>query len=401
MVTTRSKRVLSEISPNAIADPSPKRKKTSTHCNDQEQEDRSHSETKAQENRNSEIDKTAKIDRNAPPTTFVCLCGNGVKHKCRISPQCMCMRYADANPGHPFCVTKQGEDLFRAWRVEQVKRDAEAFGVMAYTDYSGYGTAEVVGNMLHAFDQVINTKETDAWSIWAHIEGMARFLSQDNWKFYHIDDAEANGKRVMLIGTALLTALDHLVAAGLLGHDSPIRSIGFVIGLFLEFVVAYEETCESNEDGWRFVVVRRVDAFGIKISGLKAAEQIAEGLREITREEEEAEQEEKEKKGQRDETSSDSDNSDPQKDENNLPNFVNAYKPDTAPDSEVRSWDAWNWEQEVKFYTVWHGIDGKIDGTQYDLTLAENFESEDDDEVDSVDTNVVEGETGSEVEVLD
>lgn len=151
----------------------------------------------------------------------------------------------------------------------------------------------------------------------------------------------------MLIGTALLTALDHLVAAGLLGHDSPIRSIGFVIGLFLEFVVAYEETCESNEDGWRFVVVRRVDAFGIKISGLKAAEQIAEGLREITREEEEAEQEEKEKKGQRDETSSDSDNSDPQKDENNLPNFVNAYKPDTAPDSEVRSWDAWNWEQEV------------------------------------------------------
>ena len=60
----------------------------------------------------------------------------------------MCMRYADANPGHPFCVTKQGEDLFRAWRVEQVKRDAEAFGVMAYTDYSGYGTAEVVGNMV-------------------------------------------------------------------------------------------------------------------------------------------------------------------------------------------------------------------------------------------------------------
>ncbi|CAO1605284.1 hypothetical protein XANCAGTX0491_008805 [Xanthoria calcicola] len=400
MVTTRSKRVLSEISPNAIADPSPKRKKTSTHCNDQEQEDRSHSETKAQENRNSEIDKTAKIDRNAPPTTFVCLCGNGVKHKCRISPKCMCMRYADANPGHPFCVTKQGEDLFRAWRVEQVKRDAEAFGVMAYTDYSGYGTAEVVGNMLHAFDQVINTKETDAWSIWAHIEGMARFLSQDNWKFYHIDDAEANGKRVMLIGTALLTALDHLVAAGLLGHDSPIRSIGFVIGLFLEFVVAYEETCESNEDGWRFVVVRRVDAFGIKISGLKAAEQIAEGLREITREEEEAEQEEKEKKGQRDETSSDSDNSDLQKDENNLPNFVNAYKPDTAPDSEVRSWDAWNWDQEVKIYTVWHGIDGKIEGTQYDLTLAENFES-DDDEVDSVDSDVVEGETGSEVEVLD
>ncbi|KAI4096378.1 MAG: hypothetical protein LQ339_006966 [Xanthoria mediterranea] len=397
MVTTRSKRFLSEISPNAIADPSPKRKKTSTHFSDQEEEVvRSHSEEK----RNSEINKTAKIDRTAPPTTFVCLCGNGVKHKCRISPKCMCMRYADANPGHPLFVTKGGEDLFRAWRVEQVKRDAEAFGVMAYTDYSGYGTAEVVGNMLHAFDQVINTKETDAWIIWAHIEGMARFLSQDNWKFYHIDDAEGNGKRVMLIGTALLTALDHLTAAGLLRHDSAIRNIGFVIGLFLEFVVTYEETCEGNEDGWRFVVVLRLDAFGIKISGLKAAEQIAEGLREITREVEEAEADEVEKE-QRDETSSDLDDKDngPQKD-GNEPNFVNAYKPDSAPDSEVRSWDAWSWEQEVKIYTVWHGIDGKIDGKQYDLTLAENYESEDD-EVDSVDSDVVESETGPEVEVLD
>lgn len=152
----------------------------------------------------------------------------------------------------------------------------------------------------------------------------------------------------MLIGTALLTALDHLTAAGLLRHDSAIRNIGFVIGLFLEFVVTYEETCEGNEDGWRFVVVLRLDAFGIKISGLKAAEQIAEGLREITREVEEAEADEVEKE-QRDETSSDLDDKDngPQKD-GNEPNFVNAYKPDSAPDSEVRSWDAWSWEQEVR-----------------------------------------------------
>lgn len=154
----------------------------------------------------------------------------------------------------------------------------------------------------------------------------------------------------MLIGTALLTALDHLVAAGLLGHDSPIRSIGFVIGLLLEFVVAYEETCESNEDGWRFVVVRRVDEFDIKMSGLKGAERIVQGLRRIAREEEaeQEEEEEEKKKEQRDETSSDSEkNNGPQKD-GNKPNFVNAYKPDSAPDSELRSWDAWNWEQEVR-----------------------------------------------------
>ena len=155
----------------------------------------------------------------------------------------------------------------------------------------------------------------------------------------------------MLIGTALLTALDHLTAAGLLGTDSAIPNIGFVIGLFLEFVVTYEETCEGNEDGWRFVVVSRVDAFGVKVRGIKGAEKIAEGLRQITREEEAEEEAEDEEVEQRDETSSDlnnnnNNNNGPQK-AGNKPNFVNVYKPDTAPDSELRSWDAWDWEQEV------------------------------------------------------
>ena len=31
----------------------------------------------------------------------------------------------------------------------------------------------------------------------------------------------------------------------------------------------------------------------------------------------------------------------------------------------------------MRIYTVWHGIDGKIEGNQYDLTLAKNYESDD------------------------
>ncbi|KAI4256995.1 MAG: hypothetical protein L6R42_005907 [Xanthoria sp. 1 TBL-2021] len=209
---------------------------------------------------------------------------------------------------------------------------------------------------------------------------MARFLSQDNWKFYHIDDAEANRKRVMLIGTAILTTIDHLVDAELFGPNSAIRNVGFIIGLFFEFVVAYEETCESIEDGWRFVVVRKLDEFDIKIRGLKGAERIAEGLREIALEEEAMDQAEKE---EQQEAEKDSHDPNPQNDKTDIPpstpfpNFVNAYKPDIAADSEFRSWDAWDWEQEVRIYTVWHGIDGKIEGNQYDLTLAENYESDD------------------------
>ena len=164
----------------------------------------------------------------------------------------------------------------------------------------------------------------------------------------------------MLIGTAILTTIDHLITAEFFGPDSAIRNLGFIIGLFLEFVVAYEETCESIEDGWRFVVVRKLDEFGIKIGGLKGAERIAEGLREIALEEEAMDQAEKE---EQQEAEKDSHNPNPQNDKTDIPpstpfpNFVNAYKPGIAADSEFRSWDAWDWEQEVRtsnFYPHTH-----------------------------------------------
>ena len=60
----------------------------------------------------------------------------------------MCMRYYDTNPGHLCVVTKRGEDLSRQWRVEQIKRNADAFNVITYNDYSGYGIGEVVENMV-------------------------------------------------------------------------------------------------------------------------------------------------------------------------------------------------------------------------------------------------------------
>ena len=49
---------------------------------------------------------------------------------------------------HPFCITKRGEDLYRCWRFEQVKRDAEVFGVVGDVEFTGYGTREVVENIV-------------------------------------------------------------------------------------------------------------------------------------------------------------------------------------------------------------------------------------------------------------
>ena len=37
---------------------------------------------------------------------------------------------------------------------------------------------------LCAFDEAVSSENKNVWTIWAQIEGMARFLSQDNWRWY-------------------------------------------------------------------------------------------------------------------------------------------------------------------------------------------------------------------------
>lgn len=84
-----------------------------------------------------------------------------------------------------------------------------------------------------------------------------------------IDDSEGNAKRMMLIGTALLTTIDVLISQGLFtNNSSKIRNIGLILSLFLEFAEDEGEIPSCNEDGWNAVVVEKADAHGVTIEGL-------------------------------------------------------------------------------------------------------------------------------------
>ncbi|KAL9595380.1 MAG: hypothetical protein Q9219_006482 [cf. Caloplaca sp. 3 TL-2023] len=341
---------------------------------------------------------TTKAKLEGDPKTWLCLCRKGVKHECSITKKCMCRRFADANPKHTLLITRNGERLFQEWFIDQMKRDADFMGAMAYNDFSGYGAAEVVDNMLSTFNGVIKHEPKDIWSVWAHIEGMARFLSQDNYKWYHIDDAEGNAKRVMLLGTATLTAVDLLIDQGLFSQNSQMRNLGLMLGLVLQFAVEFEETCSCNEDGWRKVLVRKLDQHKVQIDSTaiqaKDLAPIREDLaQEAVDEEEENEGEEsketaEEKKG-REQAAAAMDTSKP---DDQQSNHVLAYKPKPFnptgfyTDGEVRRlWDVWNWDDELAAYTQYHGRDGKIGGSHYDLTVpgsedSANGEEEEDEE---------------------
>ncbi|KAG7007300.1 hypothetical protein G7Y79_00010g028010 [Physcia stellaris] len=89
---------------------------------------------------NVEKSQTAKADASTDRR-------KGALQMYRITPTCMSMRYPDVDWGQSFAVTKRGEDLSRQWCKQQRVHDAEAFEVIAYTDYGGYGTGETVESM--------------------------------------------------------------------------------------------------------------------------------------------------------------------------------------------------------------------------------------------------------------
>ena len=95
-----------------------------------------------------------------------------------------------------------------------------------------------------------------------------------------IDDSEGNAKRMMLIGTALLTTIDFLIAQGLFTNtSSKIRNLGLVLSLFLQFAEDEGEIPSCNEDGWNAVVVEKADAHGVTIQGLVGSYELVQSIR--------------------------------------------------------------------------------------------------------------------------
>lgn len=160
-------------------------------------------------------------------------------------------------------------------------------------------------------------------------------VNQANILFSDIDDSESNAKRVMLIGTAILTTIDYLVDAR---PDGDIRNFGFILGLFLEFVVHFEEACEANENGWRFVALKKADRHAVVIRGYDKLDMMVQNIRmEMNTSDNEDE-----------ELSEDDDASEA----GDRPNFLRAYKsapyhPERRSPGVTRSWTTWDWKQEV------------------------------------------------------
>ena len=80
----------------------------------------------------------------------------------------------------------------------------------------------------------------------------------------------------MLIGTALLSAVDVLISHNLFhsSNNTVVRNIGLILCHYINFGHLWAERCRNNEAGWMGVVISKAQAHGVRIEGFYGMEEI-------------------------------------------------------------------------------------------------------------------------------
>ncbi|KAK0509296.1 hypothetical protein JMJ35_008667 [Cladonia borealis] len=328
-------------------------------------------------------DKDGRVSRNADGKTWICICrpasetakeqdldpdDEDTVDTCGGGKKCLCFRAADDHPEHKWIVTKKGFELMKKWMVQADKRDPDLFDMHIFEDFYGYGICELIENMFLAFDKEHGKKTQDPVAMWSIMESMALFFMNCDLMTWHmISDSEGNAKRMMLIGTALLTTIDVLISHGLFTNTSPkIRNLGLILSLFLQFAGDVETEC--NEHGWKHVIWQKADAHDVTIEGLVRSQELVQSIRDIDY----------------------ASNISEEEDLNEMdPEDLAMYMSDRYESrhtcvelGEKRSWKQYDWDIELEAYRITqafkvgdNGTDFDVDdigGNYYDLTAKRN-----------------------------
>ncbi|KAL8928870.1 MAG: hypothetical protein Q9208_001648 [Pyrenodesmia sp. 3 TL-2023] len=245
-----------------------------------------------------EDDMTKRVKEeahDADGNTWICVCRSKadmrrehpeVGDKTEYHPwcwsNCVCSRFANRNREHKWIFTKKGMNVCRDGLDQAKSRDQEIMGVFVFDRWNSYAVCEVVENMLAAFNKAV--KSPDDWfTVLAHTEGLGRFLQflESDFAYYYDNDREGNAKRLMLIGTALLSAIDVLKSHSLFNaiYNTEIRNIGLVLCHYLQFAYDQRETPRLNEAGWTRLVIRRAEEHGIRIEDFYGIEKVISALK--------------------------------------------------------------------------------------------------------------------------
>ncbi|KAF2501769.1 hypothetical protein BU16DRAFT_207772 [Lophium mytilinum] len=185
-------------------------------------------------------------------------------------------------------VTKMANYLVNTYKDEAACRDPDNFDMYIDMYFAGYGLQEVIENQLVAFHEEYKKENCDPHRLFVRMEAMAIWLfTSDLCYWTGLDDGARVSATMDIIGRALLTSLNALERADLLGPFSKVKNIPMVLSMFLDFADDEEGTTamqfdmngDESPQTWPYFVVAYINAHGIDIEGkgLYGIDSIADG----------------------------------------------------------------------------------------------------------------------------
>jgi len=151
-------------------------------------------------------------------------------------------------------------EMLCEWQRREMFCCPDLFDMYLFNDYHGYGTIELVEDLLVAFNQEY-TKTAAKMSIdnmWAIMATLGHWLQDTGtlMRWQSVDDGERVHKLMALIGCGFLTMLDCVDRFGSLGRDSEFKDLGLVMSLYLRFSDGLEDYSIDEESmAWRKYVI--------------------------------------------------------------------------------------------------------------------------------------------------
>ncbi|KAK2761677.1 hypothetical protein FQN54_001505 [Arachnomyces sp. PD_36] len=153
------------------------------------------------------------------------------KVRCDDGKKCLCHKAAADHPEHAWAATEAGLRKVHNTHIHATLREPDLFDLYIYNDFHSYGIVEVIQNLFLDFVEVgDNWKEQ-----WAICEGAALFTMHDAFMpITMVDDGAQANETYCLLGGMFLATIANLEAEGLLGPDSEVKNLGFIMALHME-----------------------------------------------------------------------------------------------------------------------------------------------------------------------
>ncbi|KAI0198763.1 hypothetical protein F4808DRAFT_251282 [Astrocystis sublimbata] len=159
---------------------------------------------------------------------------------------CVCFKAvpAKSNPEHPWVVSWAGFSMFNTLFTHSMLRNPDYFSMYTFNDHAGYGSLEILQNLLLDFEAAAKEGRGDGWrEQWAVCECAAHWiLHQEGGQFTQIDDGEAVLETLRLIGRMFLAMLAQLDAMSLLGDTTVVKSLGCTMAMYMDLASEFRKT---------------------------------------------------------------------------------------------------------------------------------------------------------------